>query len=42
MGIVLNKKIRPENTRLDPTGNNAGLVLAQADCPGGSAISLDQ
>jgi hypothetical protein len=29
-----------QNTRLDPTGDKTGLILAQAGCPGGSAISL--
>jgi hypothetical protein len=28
------------NTRLDPTGNNAGLFLAQSGCPGGSCRAL--
>lgn len=33
-------KRRPSNTRLDPTGDITGLVLPQAACPGGSAISF--
>jgi hypothetical protein len=38
----LDDKSKTSNTRLDPTGNNAGLILAQAACPGGSAMSLNQ
>jgi len=34
MNLRLKKQL---NNRLDPTGNNADLVLAQAGCPGGSA-----